>query len=117
MHSAEKAAILVSTISECFLPSTFASRRQVSQYLHFSPSIRLWIVFFNNVTEIYRPIKTITSFLSILKSKLTNLSYKESQNLSSPSDCIQFSIRSNKRMTISCIIHISDLRNSTVNRS
>ena len=45
MHSAEKAAILVSSISECFLPSTFASHRQVSQYSHFTPFIRLWIVF------------------------------------------------------------------------
>ena len=65
----------------------------------FSPSIHSWIVFLD----------------WILKSKLTNISYKDMQNLSSPSDCIQFSIRSNKRMLISCIIHISDSRSSTIN--
>ena len=39
------------------------------------------------------------------------------QNLSSPSDCIQFPVSDNKRMTISCIIHISDSRNSIANWS
>ena len=83
----------------------------------FSPFIRLWIVSFNDITDVYRPARTITSFLNILKSKLTNISYKDMQNLSSPSDCIQFSVSDNERMIISCIIHISDLRNSTANWS
>ena len=75
----------------------------------FSPFTRLWIVFFNDITEVYRVELTV----NILKSKLTNISYKDMQNLSSPSDCIQFSVSDNERMMISCIAHISDSRNST----
>ena len=52
-----------------------------------------------------------------LKSKLENILCKDMQNLNSPSDCIQFPVSGNKRMTISCIIHISNSRNSTVNWS
>ena len=96
MHSAEKAAIL-------------ASRRQVFQYSHFSPFIRLWIVFLDWITTLFR--------WRFLKSKLTNISYKDMQNLSSPSDCIQFPVSDNERMKPSWIIHISDSRNSTVNWS
>ena len=81
------------------------------------PFIYNWIIIFNSVTEVFRPVKTITSFLSILISRLTNISYKDMLNLSSPSDCIQFFIRNNKRMIISCIIHIIVWRNSTVNWS
>ena len=83
----------------------------------FTPFIRLWIVFFNSVTKIFWPASNTISFLNILKSRLTNISYKDVQNLSSPSDGIQFSIRSDKRMVIPSIIHISDLRNSTINWS
>ena len=75
----------------------------------FSPFIRLWIVFLDWITKIFIEI--------FLKSKLTNISYKDMQNLSSPSDCIQFPVSDNERMMISCIIHISDSRNSTVNWS
>ena len=39
------------------------------------------------------------------------------KNLSSPSDCIQFPVNDTERMIISCIIHISDFRNSTANWS
>ena len=48
------------------------------------------------------------------------ISYQLLQNfehINSPSDCIQFSIPSNKRMTISPIIHISDSENSTASWS
>ena len=74
----------------------------------FSPFIRLWIVFLDWIT------KTSISFLI---PKLTNISYEDMQNLSSPPDCIQFLVSDNKRMMLSCIIHISDSRNSTVNWS
>ena len=75
----------------------------------FLPFIRLWVVFLDWITIIY-----ISKFL---KSKLPNIPYKDVQNLSSPSDCIQFPVSDNERMTTSCIIHISDSRNSTVNWS
>ena len=104
MRLAEKASILVSVISARFLSSTFASRRQVDQYSHFTPFIRLWIVFLDGIAKSF-PVR-------FSKSKLTNISYRDMQNLSSPSDCIQFSICSNKRMKTSFIIHISDSRNS-----
>ena len=55
--------------------------------------------------------------LKNLKSKLTNISYKNMENLSSPSDCIQFPVGDNERMLILCIIHICYSRNSTVNWS
>ena len=109
IHSADKAVILVSTISVCFLSSTFTSSRQVAQYSHFSPFIRLWIVFLDWIVKMF--------YIKILKSKLTNISYKYMQNLNSPSDCIQFPVSGNERMKPSSIIHISDLRNSFVNWS
>ena len=96
MHSAEKTAI----------PT---SHRQVSQYPHFSPFIRLWIVFLDRIKKNYHRIFS--------KSKLANVFYKDMQNFSSPSDCIQFPVSDNERMILSFIIHISDLRNSTVNWS
>ena len=73
------------------------------------PFIRLWIVFLDWITKHFPE--------GFLKSKLTHILYKDMQNLSSPSDCIQFSTCDNKRMTVSFIIHISELRNSTVNWS
>ena len=87
------------------------------QFSDFSPFVHLWIVFFNSVTEIFRPAIKIIYFPSILKPKLTNISYKDMQNLNSPSDCIQFPVSDNERMMMSCIIHISDSRKSTVNWS
>ena len=77
--------------------------------LYFTPFIRLWIVFLDRIPNI--------DIGKIAQSKLTNISYKDMPNLSSPSDCIQFSVSNNERMLISCIIHISDSRNSTVNWS
>ena len=74
-------------------------------FSHFTPFIRFWIVFLDWITKI--------SLELFLKSKLTNIWYKDMQNLSSPSDCIQFSISDNERMLFSCIIHISDSRSST----
>ena len=76
---------------------------------YFTPFIRLWIVFFDWITKVFSS--------TFLKSKLTNTSYKDMQNLSSPSDCIQFPVSNNERMRMSCIIHISDSRNSAVNWS
>ena len=77
------------------------------KFSNFSPFIRLWVVFLDWITQI--------SMKKSVKSKLTNISYKDMQNLSSPSDCIQFSVSDNERMIMSFIIHISDLRNSTFN--
>jgi len=78
------------------------------KFSNFSPFIRLWIVFLDWIAKISRA----------LKSKLTNILYKDMRNLSSPSsDCIQFPVSDSERMIRSSIIHISDLRNSTVNWS
>ena len=74
----------------------------------FTPFIRLWIVFLDWITKI---------FIYVLISKLANISYRDMQNLSSPSDCIQFPVSDNERMITSWIIHISDSWNSTVNWS
>ena len=75
----------------------------------FSPFIRLWIVFLDWITKIFMS--------RFLKSKLISIWYKYVQNLSSPSDCIQFSVSDNERMIVSFVIHISDSRNSVVNMS
>ena len=76
-----------------------------SKFSDFTPFIHLWIIF------LYGIIK-----FSINKSEiqLRKYSYKNMQNIILPSDCIQFPVSDNERMIISCIIHISDLRNSTV---
>ena len=73
------------------------------------PFIRLWIVFLDWITKSFH--------IKFLISKLTNIPYKDMHNLSSPSDCIQFSVSDNERMISSCIIHISDSRKSTINWS
>ena len=78
-------------------------------FFDFTPFIRLRIVFLDWVAKIFTG--------NVLKSKLTNIWYKDMKNLSSPSDCIQFPVSDNERMIPSCIIHISDSRNSTVNWS
>ena len=79
------------------------------KFSNFPPFICLWIVFLDWIIIIFR--------YPFSKSKLANVSYKDMQNLSSLSDCIQFPVSDNERMIPSCIIHISDSRNSTVNWS
>ena len=97
------------TITSHFIEQNFNIKFEINDnqvlfhvnFSDYSPFIRLWIVFLD------------WSFMS----KLTNIWYKDMRNLSSPSDCIQFSVSDNKRMTVSSIVHIGNLRNSIVNWS